>query len=105
MAVSCFFLAGDAPRGVPLANEALALARQIGAPALIATALIEAGAAVVQTNPEQARAYLREARTQHGAWPQSARPRLGDRARVVPPRPDRHPRARTQCHSCPTTGR
>ena len=45
-----------------MANEALALARQIGAPALIATALIEAGAAVVQTDPEQARAYLRESR-------------------------------------------
>jgi predicted ATPase/class 3 adenylate cyclase len=62
MAVSCYFLAGDAPRGVPLANEALTLARQIGSPALIATALLEVGAAVVQTDPEQASACLRESR-------------------------------------------
>ena len=55
-------LAGDGPSGVPLANEALALARQIGAPALIATALLEVGAAVVQTDPGQARACLRESR-------------------------------------------
>ena len=62
MAVACYFLAGDAPRGVPLANEALTLARQIGSPALIATALLEVGAAVVQTDPEQASACLRESR-------------------------------------------
>jgi len=62
IAVACHFLAGDAPRGVPLAREAVALARQIGAPALIATALLEVGAAVVQTDPGQARACLRESR-------------------------------------------
>jgi len=62
MAVACYVLAGDAPRGVPLANEALTLARQIGDPALIATALLEVGAAVVETDPEQARAYLRQSR-------------------------------------------
>ena len=62
MAVACHVLAGDAPSGVPLASEALALARQLGAPALIATALLEVGAAVVQTDPEQARACLRESR-------------------------------------------
>jgi predicted ATPase/class 3 adenylate cyclase len=62
MAVACYFLAGDAPRGVPLANEALALARGLRAPALIASALLEVGAAVVQTDPEQARACLRESR-------------------------------------------
>ncbi len=38
------------------------MARQIGAPALIATALLEVGAAVVQTDPDQARACLRESR-------------------------------------------
>ena len=62
MAVACYVLAGDGPSGVPLANEALALARQLGAPTLIATALLEVGAAVVQTDPEQARACLRESR-------------------------------------------
>jgi len=55
-------LAGDGPSGVPLANEALALARQIGAPALIATALLEVGAAVTGTDPGKARACLRESR-------------------------------------------
>jgi predicted ATPase/class 3 adenylate cyclase len=55
-------LLGDAPGAVPLANEALALARQIGAPALIATGLLAAGAAVADTDPEQARACLRESR-------------------------------------------
>jgi predicted ATPase/class 3 adenylate cyclase len=55
-------LAGDAPEGTPLAREALALARQVGAPDLIATALLEVGAAVAETDPEQARACLRESR-------------------------------------------
>jgi predicted ATPase/class 3 adenylate cyclase len=62
IAVACHVLASDAPRGVPLAREALALAREIGAPALVATALLEVGAAVVQTDPGQARACLRESR-------------------------------------------
>jgi hypothetical protein len=44
----------------PLAREALTLARQIGAPALIATGLLIVGTSVVETDPEQARAYLRE---------------------------------------------
>ena len=61
-AVADHVLAGDAPSGVPLAREALALARQIGAPALIATALLEVGAAVAGTDPGQARACLRESR-------------------------------------------
>ena len=43
-------------------REALALARQIGAPALIATALLEVGAAVAEADPGQARACLRESR-------------------------------------------
>ena len=59
-AVAYHVLAGDAPRGVPLAREALALARQVSAPALIATALVEVGAAIAGTDPGQARAYLRE---------------------------------------------
>jgi predicted ATPase/class 3 adenylate cyclase len=55
-------LAGDAPRAVPLAREALTLARQIGDPALIASGLLAVGVTVVETDPEQARAYLRESR-------------------------------------------
>jgi hypothetical protein len=62
MAVACYVLAGEAPTGLPLAKEALALARQLGAPALIASALLEVGAAVAQTDPEHARACLRESR-------------------------------------------
>jgi len=53
-------LVGDAPGAVPLANEALALARQIGASALIASGLLAVGIAVAGTDPGQARACLRE---------------------------------------------
>jgi hypothetical protein len=53
-------LVGDAPRAVPLAREALTLARQIGDPALIASGLLAVGATVTETDPEQARAYLSE---------------------------------------------
>jgi predicted ATPase/class 3 adenylate cyclase len=59
-AAAGYLLVGDAPRAVPLAREALTLARQIGAPALIASGLLAVGATVAQTNPEQARACLRE---------------------------------------------
>jgi predicted ATPase/class 3 adenylate cyclase len=61
-AVAGHLLVGDAPGAVPLANEALALARQIGAPALIATALLAVGASIAETDPGQARACLRESR-------------------------------------------
>jgi len=53
-------LAGDTPGAVPLAREALALARQTGAPALIATSLLAVGVAVAGTDPAQARACLRQ---------------------------------------------
>jgi predicted ATPase/class 3 adenylate cyclase len=53
---------GDAPGAVPLASEALALARQIRAPALIASGLLAVGLAVADTDPGQARASLRESR-------------------------------------------
>ena len=43
-----------------MARDALTLARQIGDPALIASGLLAIGTTVVQTDPEQARAYLRE---------------------------------------------
>jgi predicted ATPase/class 3 adenylate cyclase len=52
--------AGDAPRAVPLAREALTLARQIGDPALIGSGLLAVGMTVAGTDPELARACLRE---------------------------------------------
>src|SRR5215475_11628676 len=55
-------LAGDTAAAIPPAREALALARQTGAPALIATALLAVGASVAETDPGQARACLRESR-------------------------------------------
>jgi hypothetical protein len=61
-AASDRLLIDDAPAAVPLAREALALARQTGAPALIATSLLALGAAVAGTDPGQARACLRESR-------------------------------------------
>jgi predicted ATPase/class 3 adenylate cyclase len=62
LAAADHVLAGDAPKAVPLAREALALARQIGAPALVATGLLAVGAAVADIDPGQARACLRESR-------------------------------------------
>ena len=59
LAAGGYLLVGDAPR-VPLAREALTLARQIGDPALIASGLLAVGMTVAETNPEQAHAYLRE---------------------------------------------
>ena len=61
-ATSYRLLLNDAPAAVPLAREALALARQTGAPALIATGLLAQGASVAGTDPEQARSCLRESR-------------------------------------------
>jgi predicted ATPase len=60
LAAAGYLLVGDAPRAVPLAREALTLARQIGDPALIATALLVVGATVAETDPDRARACLRE---------------------------------------------
>jgi hypothetical protein len=53
---------GDTSGAVPRAHEALTLARRVGAPARIATGLLAVGAAVAQTDPDQARACLRESR-------------------------------------------
>jgi predicted ATPase/class 3 adenylate cyclase len=61
-AVADHLLLGDDHRAVRLANEALALARQTGAPALISRCLLALGTAVAETDPEQARACLRESR-------------------------------------------
>jgi predicted ATPase len=62
IAVAGHVLVDDAPRAVPLARKALALARQIGTPALIATGLLAVGLSVAETDPRQARACLRESR-------------------------------------------
>jgi predicted ATPase/class 3 adenylate cyclase len=62
IAAAYHVLVDDTPGAVPLANEALALARQIGAPALIATSLLAVGLAVAGTDPGKARACLRESR-------------------------------------------
>jgi hypothetical protein len=62
IAAGCHLLVGDAPGAVPLAREALALARQVGAPALVAAGLLAVGATVADADPEQARACLRESR-------------------------------------------
>jgi predicted ATPase/class 3 adenylate cyclase len=62
IAVADRVFVGDAPRAVPLAGEALALARQIRAPALIASGLLAVGLAVADTDPARARASLRESR-------------------------------------------
>jgi hypothetical protein len=61
-AVANHMLVADTLAAVPLAREALALARQTGARALIATALLAVGAAVGGTDPGQARTCLRESR-------------------------------------------
>jgi hypothetical protein len=42
---------GDIPGAVPLARQALALARLTGAPALVATGLLAMGVAVAVTDP------------------------------------------------------
>jgi predicted ATPase/class 3 adenylate cyclase len=52
-ATSYHLLIDDAPAAVPLARQALALARQTGAPALIATALLALGAAVAAPTPNR----------------------------------------------------
>jgi predicted ATPase/class 3 adenylate cyclase len=61
-AASRYIVVGDAPAAVPLAHEALTLARRIGAPALVATGLLAVGQVVAGADPEQARACLRESR-------------------------------------------
>ena len=62
IAVAGHLLVGNTPAAVPLAREALALARQIAAPALIATGLLAVGLAVGGTDSGQARACLRKSR-------------------------------------------
>jgi predicted ATPase len=51
---------GEADRASPIADEALALARQVGVPTLIARNLLAPAAAVALRDPERAKALLRE---------------------------------------------
>jgi predicted ATPase len=60
VAAGAHLFVGDAPGALPLAQEALTLARQIGAPALTASSLLIVGGIVAETDPKQARAYLDE---------------------------------------------
>jgi predicted ATPase/class 3 adenylate cyclase len=62
MAVADHLVLGDAPTAIPLASEAVMLARQAGAPALITSSLLVVGATVAGTDPSQARARLNESR-------------------------------------------
>jgi predicted ATPase/class 3 adenylate cyclase len=62
IAVADRVIMGDIPGAVPLARQALALARQTGAPALVATSLLAMGVAVAVTDPSRARSCLRESR-------------------------------------------
>jgi len=62
MAVAGHLLVGDTPAAVPLASQALALARQIDAPALVASGLLAVGATIAGTDPARARACLAESR-------------------------------------------
>jgi hypothetical protein len=94
-------LAGEAPEAVPLAREALALARQVGAPALIAAGLLAVGRDHRPDRPRP-RSCLpqRKSRALHGArLSKCHRPRMGHRDRISRRRPNRYARARPQCHS------
>ena len=62
IAAGCHLLIDNASAARPLATEALALARQIGAPALIVSGLLAVGLADAGTDPDRARACLRESR-------------------------------------------
>jgi len=62
VAAGCHLLIDNASAARPLATEALALARQLGAPALIATALLAVGVTVAGTDRGRARACLSESR-------------------------------------------
>jgi predicted ATPase len=56
----CHAMAGDADTGIPLATEALALARQVGMPYIIGLALASLASALAERDPQRARALLRE---------------------------------------------
>src|SRR5262245_60370956 len=62
LAAGAHLLTACHPQAARLANEALALARQIGAPALIASSLLAVGATVAGSDPSRARDCLRESR-------------------------------------------
>jgi predicted ATPase/class 3 adenylate cyclase len=93
IAVADRVFVGDAPGAVPLASEALALARQIHAPALIASGLLAVGLAVADTDPGKSRASLHESRELSTAlgyqddlgllWATGIAYRLNDRAATL----------------------
>jgi predicted ATPase/class 3 adenylate cyclase len=62
MAVAVHLVVGDAPTAALVANEAVTLARQANAPALITSSLLAVGATVAGTEPGRARACLNEGR-------------------------------------------
>jgi predicted ATPase/class 3 adenylate cyclase len=62
MAVADHLVVGDAPSAIPLANEAVSLTRQVGAPALITSSQLALGATVASTDPRQARSCLGKSR-------------------------------------------
>jgi hypothetical protein len=62
IAAGGYLMVGDVARAAPLARESLALARQMGAPAIIAAGLLAVGGTVASTDTEQARACLHESR-------------------------------------------
>ena len=107
MAVADHLVVGDAPTAAPLANEAVMLARQAGAPALITSSLLAVGATVAGTDPGQARACLNESRElgtalgYHSArdlvWATAIAFLLNEQGR--------HARARQRCHRQPPVGR
>jgi hypothetical protein len=60
LAAALFAMSGDADRGLPLAEEAVDVARQLRAPGPIAFSLMAFGAVVARSDPEQARLFLGE---------------------------------------------
>ena len=101
-----YLFVGDAPRAVPLAREALTLARQIGDPALIASGLLAVGRPSSRPTPNRpAPACARVSSSARRSAIKAPSTRLGRRDRISCKRPDRHPRARPPCHPRPPTGR
>jgi predicted ATPase len=56
----CHAMAGDSDTGIPLATEALVLARQVGMPYIIGLALASLASSLAERDPQRARALLRE---------------------------------------------
>jgi predicted ATPase/class 3 adenylate cyclase len=100
-------LLGDAPGAIPLAHEALALARRVGGPGPHCVWPTRRRREHRQHRPRTSpRLLARKPRTQHRArLSKRLRPCLGHRNRVSGKRPDRNPRTRPPCHSVAPVGR